>query len=473
MITLLDILRLQAWLHPGREVLIADDERVTSRELYHSACRLSRLLYDQYGLRPGQTVGLLCRNHLVAVLLLPALMRLGVHIRLLSTDMPASKLASLVQEQCALLIYDEEVSSRCLSDDLLCQKVATEELRANLCRNTSSENIALPRVDSYASLSIFTGGTSGSYTEAARSSSIHQFLAPFLALIHHVGILRYRSVLIALPLYHGFGLSALFVSLILGKKVCLLRRFQTQTALALIRQERVEVLPVVPAILSRLWQSPEAAESLQSVRCILSGGDHLPQSLAQLTHQRLGPVLFNLYGTSEAGFFVLAKPQELLQASQEGLLGKPIFGVRCDVRDRDAEGVGTLWVRSAWAMTSRQNLWQNTGDLVSRDSGGFLYYHGRSDRMVVCGGENVYLDHVERVIRSHSSVANVRVCTVAHPDFGQVLHATVELSDPSVSLLSSEDLRQWLTDRLTRAEMPHCIDFAPLELLSTGKVATR
>ena len=124
-------------------------------------------------------------------------------------------------------------------------------------------------------------------------------------------------------------------------------------------------------------------------------------------------------------------------------------------------------------MTSRQNLWQNTGDLVSRDANGFLYHHGRSDRMVVCGGVNVYLDSVERVLLAHPSVANARVYPVAHPDFGQVLHANVELFDASDSLLTSERLRQWLSSRLSRAEMPHDIVFAPLELLSTGKVATR
>lgn len=470
MITLLDILRLHAWLHPDRVALVTDGERFTRRELYHHACQLAQLMHQQYGLHAGLTVGVLCRNHLVSVLLLPALMRLGVHIRLLSTDMPASKLASLVQERCALLVYDEEVSSRCLPDHLSCQKVTAEELLAKLRSCNLPREVSLPRVGTYASLSVFTGGTSGTFTEAARSSSILQFVAPFLALIRHVGLLRHKSVLIALPLYHGFGLSALIVSLVLGKKVCLLRHFQTQPALALIREERVEVLPVVPAILSRLWQSPEATESLHAVRCILSGGDHLPLSLAQLTQQRLGPVLFNLYGTSEAGFFVLAKPQDLASATREGLLGKPIFGVRCDVRDADAQGVGTLWVRSAWAMTSRQNQWQNTGDLVCRDADGSLHHHGRADRMVVCGGENVYLDSVERVLVSHPSVANARVYPVAHPDFGQVLHADVELFDAS---LTPEALRLWLTSRLSRAEMPHVIVFAPLELLSTGKVAPR
>ncbi len=468
MITLLDTLRLHARLHPEREVLIADDRRYTSRQLYALACQLSRLLHRQYGLHAGQEVGLLCRNHLISVLLLPALLRLGIHLRLLSTDMSASQLAPLVQHKCTLLIYDDDVRSRCLPDSLSCRQVTADDLLAQLHGAPPSADIPLPRVHTHASLSVFSGGSSGTYTEARRSASVLPFLAPFLALVRHVGLLSRQSVLIALPLYHGFGLSTLIVSLILGKKACLLRHFQAETALRLIRQEQIDVLPVVPALLSRLWQSPQAAASLSSVRCILSGGDHLPLTLVRLTQQRLGPVLFNLYGTSEAGFFVLARPQDLSLSTRDGLLGRPIFGVRCDVRSTDARGVGTLWVRSAWAMTSRQDQWQNTGDLVSRDSSGYLYHHGRADRIVVCGGENVCLDNVERVLLSHPAIANARVYPVPHPDFGQVLHATVELTAAS-ELLPSDVLRQWLTSRLSRAELPHAITFAPLDLLSTGK----
>lgn len=472
MITLLDLLRLGAWLHPRREVLVTDDDRLTSRQLYRQSRQLAQLLYGQYGLRSGQTVSLLCRNHLLPVLLLPALMRLGVRIRLLSTDMPASQVATLVRDTCALLIYDEEVSARCLPPFLPCRQVSTEVLRQQLCSATSLSGVSLPWFHACAHLSVFTGGTTGTFREAARPVRALPFVAPFVALIRHVGLLRYRSILVALPLYHGFGLSALAVSLVLGKKACLLRHFQPQQALTLIRQEGIEVLPVVPALLSRLWQLPDAAGALRSVRCILSGGDLLPLSVARLTEQRLGPVLYNLYGTSEAGFFVLAHPQDLAQATREGLLGKPIWGVQCSVRQPDAQGIGTLWVRSAWAMTTRQNQWQNTGDLVWRDASGYLYHHGRADRMVVCGGENVYLDSVERVLLSHPAVANARVYPVPHPDFGQVLHAQVELTTSASfsAALTPDALRPWLSQRLSRAEMPHAITFAPLELLSTGKV---
>lgn len=98
MITLLDVLRLHAWLHPRREVLVTEDERLTSRQFYQQSKKLARLLQSQYGLCSGKVVFLLCRNHLISVLLLPALMRLGVRIRLINTDMAALQVNALVQD---------------------------------------------------------------------------------------------------------------------------------------------------------------------------------------------------------------------------------------------------------------------------------------------------------------------------------------------------------------------------------------
>ena len=87
--------------------------------------------------------------------------------------------------------------------------------------------------------------------------------------------------------------------------------------------------------------------------------------------------------------------------------------------------------------------------------------------MAVCGGENVYPEVVERVIESHPEVIAAQVYTISHPEFGSVLAARVELSTDSV--LTAEVLSSWIKPRLSRAEHPQKIEFAPLSMLSTGK----
>jgi acyl-CoA synthetase (AMP-forming)/AMP-acid ligase II len=60
---------------------------------------------------------------------------------------------------------------------------------------------------------------------------------------------------------------------------------------------------------------------------------------------------------------------------------------------------------------------------------------------------------------------------VPHPEFGNVLNAQIELRKDAV--VTTDDIMQWLSPRISRAEMPHQIIFGPIETFSTGKTARR
>ena len=205
---------------------------------------------------------------------------------------------------------------------------------------------------------------------------------------------------------------------------------------------------------------------MKSLKCLISGGDRLEKPLVERTSASLGDVLYNLYGTSEAGFFMLAMPQELLRGDEVSI-GRPIRGMQCAVRDADDEGVGTLWVKCKWAMNGRQNRWQSTGDRVFQAPDGRYFHRGRADKMVVCGGENVYPEHVEACLKAHPSIAEALVFAVPDARFGSVLHARIEPQKGAV--LTEDALKQWLKPQISRAEMPHRFIFAPIKILSTGK----
>lgn len=468
-ISLMAVLRFSAWYYPDRCGLVSDGRRFTYREMYDQAQRLARVLHADYGLKAGTNVGLLCRSHHMGALLLPALSRLGVRIKLINTDMASSKLMEFVKHNdFKLLIHDAELKGSRIPEGLPCLTRETEDLFNALSRKGGNDEIAIPHVTRGGDISVFTGGSSGKYKEASRRMSIFQFLPPFFALLEVLHIDEYDSVFLPLPIYHGFGLSTLIISLLMGKKICLARHFDADEALKIISEEHIEVLPLVPAMLARLWQADKAPSLIQSVRCIISGGDRLDKKWIDLTTRHLGNVVFNLYGTSEAGFFMVATPEDLAN-SQEVTIGRPIRGVRCKVENADSHGVGPLWVRSSWAMVSMKDKWQNTGDLVQCNAEGLYFYRGRTDNMVVCGGENVYPEHVERVINSHPDIVASMVYPSADPRFGTVLNAKIELS--SASTLTPDDIRSWLQSRLSRAEMPHQVTVGSIPVLETGKIA--
>ena len=465
-ISLMALLRFTAHFYPQRCAIIDETQSLSYQELYIRTRQLAEILHTEYHLQPEMSVALLGRNSLILTLLLHALSRLGIRTTLLSTDLGTEQIiADLQKYHYHLIIYDSDIKQ--IPTKLPCVAITTEKINDILLdKHSQIKKRKLPKIWRGREIIIHSGGTSGNFKSIARRPSVTSFLPPLLALLHNIRIYQYKSVLISLPFYHGFGLSTLIISLLMGKKVCLQKRFDAIKTLEIIQREQIEVMPIVPAMLSRFWQIENAKEKMKSLRCLISGGDKLPKSLIDTTHQQIGEVLFNLYGTSEAGFFMLANPKELA-SFKDTTLGRPIQGVDCKVKDCNRQGIGTLWVRSRWAMHGKQNQWQNTGDLVSQNSEGYFFHHGRADRMIVCGGENVQPEHIEQVLLSHPMIVAARAFNVTHPNFGNVIHTEIECTPKAT--LTEATLLDWLRPQLSRAEMPHSIRFKTIEMLSTGK----
>ena len=465
-ISLMALLRFAAHFYPQRCAITDEKQSLSYQELYARTRQLAEILHTEYHLQPKMSVALLGRNSLILTLLLHALSRLGIRTTLLSTDLGTEQITvDLQKHHYHLIIYDSDFKQ--IPTELPCIAVTTEKINDILLdKHSQIKKRKLPKIWRGREIVIHSGGTSGKFKTIAHRPSLTSFLPPLFALLRDIRIYQYDRVLISLPFYHGFGLSTLIISLLMGKKICLQKRFDTLQTLAIIQQEKIEVMPIVPAMLARFWQIEGAKKKMKSLRCLISGGDRLPKSLIDTTHKEIGEVIFNLYGTSEAGFFMLANPKELA-SFEETTLGKPIQGVDCKVKDCNRQGIGTLWVRSRWAMRGLRNQWQNTGDLVSQNSEGYFFHHGRADRMVVCGGENVQPEHIEQVLLSHPMIIAARAFTVPDPNFGNVIHTEIECTPKAT--LTEATLLNWLRPQLSRAEMPHSIRFKTIEMLSTGK----
>lgn len=472
------LLRTSAKCHPKRCAIVAEGTRISYAELYSRAKAFAGFIAHEYHIEKGSHVAMMCRNHEWSVMMLAALSRLGANIMLINTDVSSCKVSGIIAKgKVMVLFYDEEYAEKVIDNNHNVTHAKIEDAANAFIKQSTytathptagkaTYSLPHPITITKGRITVFTGGTSGIIKGASRSNGIMQFLPPLTALMKDIHIYRYRSVLLALPVYHGFGLATLVISLLLGKKICLMRHFDADNAVALVSNEQLEVLPIVPAMLSGMLTADTTAELAKSVKCIICGGDRLERGLADKVQRQLGDVLFNLYGTTEAGFFLMAKPSDIA-SNAEVPIGRPIAGVKCRMKDADAEGIGTLWVKSRWAMIGRKNQWQSTGDRVVKNANGYFFHRGRVDNMVVCGGENVYPENVQSILTEHPEVADALVYPVPDVFFGRVLNAQVQLVPSSV--LTSDDIRRWLKPRVSRAEMPHNIIISDISLLSTGK----
>jgi o-succinylbenzoate---CoA ligase len=96
-----------------------------------------------------------------------------------------------------------------------------------------------------------------------------------------------------------------------------------------------------------------------------------------------------------------------------------------------------------------------------------LVVHGRSDDVIVTGGENVAAGDVARVLTMHPAVADALVVGVADRQWGTRVAALIVLSDATPPV---DELRTWVGDRLGRAAAPRQLLVVPeLPLLASGK----
>lgn len=466
-INLMTLSNLAARLHPQREAVDDTLQRYSYAQLQAQARQLAAQL-AQRGICKHQRIALACRNHAAQLLALFAVSRLGAHIYLVNPEFSQQQLAALHDKQrFDYWIGDETLRGFVESAGLNDRFLAAESTLLELAKTPIPADFRFRR--SYGSrLVVLTGGTTGTPKAASRKPSLFAFLAPFFALLQRVHLDRYRSVYIATPIYHGFGVASVFISMVLGAKMFLRPRFDASQSCDLIASQQIEVLTLVPIMLQRLLE--QRAEALASVQAFVTGGAPLSPRLATTVLQRLGLRLFNLYGTSEAGFCIMATPLDL-QAFPDSI-GKPIAGVR--LRLLDAEGkavaplqVGRIAIRSRWSVGGGQ--WMETGDLAYQDASGRLFLCGRIDDMIVSGGENVYPIELENVLLQHPQIAQAAVIGVPDAEFGQRLRAFVVWYAGQEA--SEEKLRAWLKPRVARFQMPASIVFLKkLPYTHLGKV---
>lgn len=389
---------------PCHPALFDEDGQLTFAELLHEAQGLAGWLRCQ-GVGPGRQVGLMCRNHRSFVIGLVALSRSGADVMPLSCDLPAEVLR---RYRLDLVVREED------------------------CRQRQQANLPWVRAGQVV---VLTSGTTGIAKGVRRRPGLRQLLPIALGLLSGLPLRRHRPLVLAIPLYHGYGLACLALGLALGSPLVLRRRYDIGP---LLEGARGGVLVTVPTLLQR-WLGSEPV--MVPLAGIITGSAPLEAGLCRRILQGFGPVLYNLYDSSEAGVISLAGPSQLLKSP--GCVGRPLPGNEVRLLE------GQVLVRGPLAPGG----WFETGDLGRWDEHGHLFICGRADSMIVSGGENVYPSELEEALAAHPGVIDVAVVAVDDVDFGRRLVAAV------VGLVGEADLLEWLRGRLERHKLPRSLHF--------------
>jgi fatty-acyl-CoA synthase len=473
-INLMTLLSFAEKSYGNKIALVEDDQTITYKQLMSQSEAISSILFKKYQLKSNQKVGFLCKNHASLVKAIFAVSRLGADIYLLNTEMSKFQFKQLLdQHDFDLIVYDIELSSIMQQSnydkDMILSYHNYLPAINNLTSTSANETLQLQRT-SKSKLMLLTGGTTGKSKEVAHKPSLFNYLNPFLGMLTRLKLLNYNTAYIATPIYHGYGIAVLLLFIALGKKVVISKRFDTKKACSLIRDHSVEVVTVVPLMVHKMLQ--HSSEDLKSLTCIASGGAALNPKLVHEVFCKLGDVLYNLYGTSEAGLNIIAIPQDLKYSAST--IGRKINGVHLNILDNGKKRVevgtiGEFCIKNKWSMRNSEDSWIKTGDLGYQDSEGYYFLCGRTDDLVVSAGVNVYPIVLENELIKHPQVEDIVVIGVSDEQFGQRLKAIVKPVDNSN--LKKEELYEWLRPRVARFQVPRDIDFVDkLPYTSLGKL---
>lgn len=310
---------------------------------------------------------------------------------------------------------------------------------------------------------ILTSGTSG-----VASGCLHRFSALTRNAARHaraVGLRADDTVLVNLPLYFSYALVAqALAGLVTGARLVVTGPpFTAATYQAALREHRVTSSSITPymarGLVAARWSPPE------TLRMLTVGGESLdPATAGALLDLAPGLELYLTYGLTEAGPRVSTLAAHREPRSRLGTVGRPLEGVRVELRDPGPDGVGELLVTSDTVLRRKVGTPEGrvgdclvgpdqiaTGDLFHLDDDGYLSFRGRLSDFVVTAGTKVSLASVRRIANALPNVVASATRVYQTPD-GTRFDLDLYLTEPGPA--AADRARRELRQQLVRTEWP-------------------
>jgi acyl-CoA synthetase (AMP-forming)/AMP-acid ligase II len=292
------------------------------------------------------------------------------------------------------------------------------------------------------------------------------------------------------PFFHSMGLvCVLHHAFASGATVICLARFDSEGMLGALETHRVSHALVAPPVLALLAHHPLVASfDLSALRTLGCGGAPASAALESAAADRLGCVVGQGYGMTEAGPLIAVAPTADPQRSRPESVGLLVPGTEAMVVDPQS-GVplaagedGELWVRgpqlmagylddpAATAATIDPDGWLHTGDLGNLDDDGHVFLVDRLKELIKVRGFQVAPAELEAVLCAHRAVADAAVVGVPDERAGELPKAFVVTRgrpDP-------DELRAYVADRVAPYKRLHEIEEVDeLPRSPTGKLLRR
>jgi fatty-acyl-CoA synthase len=480
-----------AILHADHPVVIDELGTLTYGELGARVDSLAAA-WRERGLVAGDGVAIIARNHRGFLEAFFAAAKSGARVILLNTSFSGPQIRDVAgREGTDLLVYDDEYGPE-LGDYVprLGRWRAWIDPGSSDGGETLADLIATtppsspPRPAQQPKVVILTSGTTGAPKGAGRD--VRLSLAPIGSLLGKVPFRTREVTQLGAPTFHALGFAHMILGVVLGSTLVLHRHFEPERVLESLEQNRATAMIAVPVMIQRMLDLDDlawAGRDLSHFRILFVSGSQLGVELARRATERLGPVIYNLYGSTEVAYATIATPEDL--AAAPGCVGHPVRGAVVRILGDDGTELppgqtGRVFVGNANQFegytgggTKEQiDGLMASGDVGHMDFDGRLFIDGRDDEMIISGGENVFPAEVEELLVHHGAVAEAAAIGVVDDQFGQRLRAFVVLRDGAET--TEDELKAYVRENLARYKVPREVVFLDeLPRNPTGKVLKR
>jgi long-chain acyl-CoA synthetase len=464
-----DLLSASAARNPQQAAIAFEDKSISYEWLEQATTRLAKWFLQQ-GCKPGDRIAFYWPNSIETAELYFACFKAGLIAVPVNVLMTAHEVAYVLEHSKAVMCFTRpdlahvamEAGRSCAL--LRAIHTAVESL------NKGELEVELPQVKvSDPALIVYTSGTTA--LPKGVTHTHRTLLANVKVGLNSVPDLERFLVMTQLAFPSGIYLGLLTV-IASGGTCVLARAFDASHVLDLIERFQCTCTFGLPSMVHLLLQEQTLRpRQVRSIRTFMVGGDSVPLSTQEHFQKQFGIALRECLGMTETGL-TICNPA---RAIRPGSLGRVIDGVEVKVVDSKGKEMpdgqtGELIVRSPvnlagyWEnpVATKEALrdgWLFTGDLVRRDSDGYLWFEGRKKQIIVRDGFNISPQEVEEAIYTHPAVLEAGV--IGMPDSvearGQRVLAFVALREGYVT--NEDELREHARRRLADLKVPDKIVF--------------
>ncbi|WP_246086636.1 AMP-binding protein [Nocardioides humi] len=307
---------------PEQTAIVDERGSLTFGELQARTNALAHGLRER-GVRPGDGVAVMCRNHRGFIEASIAVSKLGADVLYLNTAFAGPQLADVIaRETPRVVVHDEEFTGLLAGADIADRVLGWTDGAPgeDSLEGLISAGLAAGRTDDLAPPAargrtiILTSGTTGTPKGAPRPQG---GLPAAISLLSRMPLRSGWKCHVAAPLFHTWGFAHYQLAMMLGTTLVLTRRFDPEDALRILHDEECDSFAVIPVMLQRILALPADVLDrypLPHLKAVASSGSALPGDLPTQWMDRYGDNLYSIYGSTEVAWASIASPQDLREA---------------------------------------------------------------------------------------------------------------------------------------------------------------